>query len=297
MSQKSKEKATECQARYRNICGTIYNYKQGEECENWEERFLKLGMKYIITGEEICPTTNRPHLQYYCELSKQMRHNTIKTHLINIHFEARKGTQKQAIDYCKKDGSFKEVGDRNKQGERTDLKELKCEIMTGKVTVEDIIIEEPMAYHMYGRTLDKIEDIYLLSKFRTEMTEGIWYWGETGCGKSHKAHENFNPKTHYSWKLNEKNGWQDGYRGQDTVIINDFRGEIKYNEMLQIVDKWVYSVPRRGRAPMPFTSSKVIVTSSLPPEKIFKNRDSEDSIQQLLRRFKVIELKKNSTQL
>jgi len=142
---------------------------------------------------------------------------------------------------------------------------------------------------MYGRTLSKIEDICMRKRYRTEMTTCTWYHGKTGVGKSHKAFEGFTPDTHYVWKTND-NGWQDGYQQQEIVIINDFRGEIKYNDMLNLIDKWAYTIPRRGREPMPFTSKHVIVTSSLPPDQVFTRRLEEDSLEQLIRRIDVVEL-------
>ena len=62
----------------------------------------------------------------------------------------------------------------------------------------------PEAYHQYGpRTLTKVEDIALRSKFRTEMTTCEWLSGPTGVGKSHRAFQGFTPDTHYVWKLND----------------------------------------------------------------------------------------------
>ena len=145
-----------------------------------------------------------------------------------------------------------------------------------------------MKYHQYGRTLNKIEDLAMRNKYRSEMTKGIWYWGETGVGKSHKAFEGFNPKTHYV--LPNDNGWWDAYTQQDTIIINDFRGEIRYNELLNLVDKWPFNVKRRNREPIPFISKTVIITSSLKPEDVYHNRNDEDKIEQLLRRFEVIKV-------
>lgn len=123
-------------------------------------------------------------------------------------------------------------------------------------------------------------------KFRTEMTTCDWLYGPTGTGKSHAAFKDFTPDTHYVWKSD--NGWQDGYAQQPTVIINDFRGEIPYNELLQMVDKWPYYVKRRGREPMPFTSKHIIITSSLPPDAIYHRRLEEDSLEQLNRRINLV---------
>ena len=114
------------------------------------------------------------------------------------------------------------MGVKPAQGARADLKELKEEIVSGKRTVDEITMDDPMVYHQYGRTLHRIEDIALRKKFRTEMTKGIWYHGTTLKGKSHLAFANFDPETHYVWK--DDNGWQDGYMGQEIVIIDDFRG-------------------------------------------------------------------------
>jgi len=142
-----------------------------------------------------------------------------------------------------------------------------------------------MIVHQYGRTLDRIEDISMRKIHRTEMTEAVWLWGPTNVGKSHKAFEGYTPETHYLWPNDGR--WWDGYRQQNTVIFNDFRGEIPYNVMLQIVDKWPFQVPRRGREPMPFTSKRVIITSSLSPMAVYHNREAEDSLAQLLRRMTV----------
>ena len=141
-----------------------------------------------------------------------------------------------------------------------------------------------MAVHQYGRTLDRLEDIRMRSVARTEMTKGVWLWGPTGTGKSHRA---ANMEGTQYWWTND-NGWWDGYKQQDVVILNDFRGNIAYGEMLQMVDKWPYAVRRRGREPMPFTSKMVVVTSSLHPKDVYKNLSAEDKLAQLERRFDII---------
>lgn len=244
--------------------------------------------KFLAYGKEKCPTTQKLHFQGYCCMSESMTLGSMKRVLgKGVHLEKMKGSLEDNMKYCSKEGEYIEFGKRPKQGERTDLEGLKNAILEGK-RVDDIVIENPMLYHQYGRTLNKIEDIALRQKHRTWMTKGIWYYGETGSGKSHRAFENYDNKTHYV--LPNDNGWWDGYTGQEIVIINDFRGEIKYNELLQMVDKWPFSVKRRGREPLPFLAKTVIITSSLKPSDIFKHREEEDKLEQLLRRFDVIKL-------
>lgn len=252
-------------------------------------------MKYLCFGVEICPTTGKQHYQgcvyFYEKISIKQAQKLLgigKSHMENKMYT----TYDDCIEYCKKDGISKEFGSMPTQGKRNDLDTVKDDIVSGKTNVNSIVLENPIMYHQYGRTLEKIEDVVLSKKWRTEMTKGIWYWGSTGVGKSHKAFENYHPDTHYNMPK-ENNGWWDNYKGQETVIINEFRGHIKYDELLELVDKFPKEVPRRGRPPAPFLSKLVIVTSSLPPAEVYCNRNDKDSLEQLYRRFEVIELKRS----
>lgn len=271
--------------RARNFCFTWNNFPTDG---SGARLLLALPYKYIIFGEEK-GESGTPHYQGYVELKKQMSYSAFKKKTSKkIHLEPRRGTAAQAAAYCQKEGGIiTEDGEISKQGKRTDLIELKDKLKAGTTTVDDITMENPMAYHQYGRTLEKIQDIQNRKKYRTQMTKGIWFHGPTGTGKTHAAFKDYNPDTHYVWK--DDKGWQDGYTGQGIVIINDFRGAINYNEMLQMVDKFPYFVKRRNREPAPFLAKTVIVTSSLRPEEVYNRRNEKDKIEQLLRRFEIIE--------
>lgn len=203
-------------------------------------------------------------------------------------FNWMKGHLIQNDDYCSKQNSLTEFGVRPKQGHRTDLDRLRDRIMSGE-SVDTITIENPMAYHQYGRTLNRIEDIVMRERHRTEMTTCEWIYGDTGVGKSHTAYANYSNKTHYSYPY-DTNGWWDGYKGQEVVIFNEFRGQIQYSRMLDLIDKWPCSVPRRGREPAPFVSRHIIITSSLHPKDVYHNISANDSLEQLLDRIKLIHL-------
>jgi len=269
----------------KNWCFTVNNYND-EDIKGLKE----IDCKYIICGAEI-GENGTPHIQGYVHFQTDKSLKQLKKMIPRGHLEKCKGNAQHNITYCSKDNNILYTkGTAPAQGKRKDLEEVRNDIMEGNITTDDIAVEQPMIYHQYARTLVKIEDIAMRRKFRTEMTEGIWYWGGTGVGKSHTAYQDFNPQTHYNWK--DDGGWQDGYVQQPIVIINEFRGEIKYKDLLQLVDKFPYEVRRRNREPMPFTSKTVIITSALPPCEIYKNLNERDSLEQLIRRFKIIELKK-----
>ena len=59
--------------------------------------------------------------------------------------------------------------------------------------VDQIAKESPELYHMYGRTLNKLEELRMREVFRTFMTECTWLWGATGTGKSERDFEGYGP--------------------------------------------------------------------------------------------------------
>lgn len=189
---------------------------------------------------------------------------------------------------------FKEFGKVPEQGKRTDLFELRDEIMNGK-SVNEITLENPNIYHQYGRTIEKLESIYLNKKIRKEMTTCDWYYGDTGTGKSHIAFTDYfnfeDPKSYYLHDTNDK-GWWDHYSQQEYVVINEFRGEIPLKNLLDLIDKWPCKVPRRNVGTVNFTSKHIIITSSKSPSGCYPNCD--DRIEQLLDRIKIIHLEGKS---
>lgn len=269
----------------RNLCFTLNNYTD-EEYEN----VCNMDCTYIVVGKEV-GENGTPHLQGYVEFAGSKRFTTLRRINPRIHWEARRGKAAQAADYCKKDNNFIERGTISKQGVRSDLTEMKDKIINGNTTVENIAVEYPMLYHQYGRTLSKIEDIALRKKFRTEMTTCEWIYGPTGVGKSHRAYEGFTPETHYIYP--NDNGWWDGYTGQQIVIINEFRGQILYSELLDLIDKWPKTVKRRNREPVPFLAKHIIITSSLAPHEAYRNLSQNDDLAQLLRRIVLTHMVEN----
>ena len=125
------------------------------------------------------------------------------------------------------------------------------------------------------------------------MTKGIWICGASGSGKSHEAFSDYNPDTHYIKNLQED--WWDGYKGQETVIINEFRGEIRFSELLDLVDKWPKTVKWRCRESVPFLAKRVIITSIKRPEDVYVNQVNEPW-KQFERRFVVKEMEQKCSE-
>lgn len=79
---------------------TCFNYDK-DDLEASLNRQLKLISKKYLYGREICPTTQRPHLQGFIHLKEAMRITEIKLPG-NPHLEACIGSHQQNVDYCSK---------------------------------------------------------------------------------------------------------------------------------------------------------------------------------------------------
>lgn len=243
------------------------------------------GPEYLAWSREICPETGRPHLQGFAYCRKRLTCFGFRK-LLGCWADGMRGRVEDSEAYCSKAASLNHLGKMpGARGARTDLTEA-CDQVRGGKDVNELIVENPILYHQFGRTLTALQDVTNLKKYRTEMTQGKWYWGSTGVGKSHTVFQDYDPTTHYVLNL-EDNGWWDGYAGQQIVILNDFRGQLPYSQMLNLLDKWPYSVKRRNRPPFPFTSKEILITASLPPEDVYHNLSAKDGIDQLLRRLEV----------
>lgn len=291
---------------HRSYLGTLFN--NGD----WTEEEFNSGKMFVfdennmhtLCGQiERCPKTQKLHWQFFIKFKGKHRIPgatkllgftgcNLTPHTYGKEEDMAKYTQKSETSIP---GTFFKYGNDVKQGSRTELMDLKKKLEEGE-KLDDLFMKDETFNDVAKsyRTLSRVEDLLMRKKFRNFETKGIWYYGPTGVGKSHKAFEGFHPDTHYVLNVND-NGWWEGYTQQETVIINDFRGEIKYATLLNLVDKYPFTVPRRGREPMPFLSKTVIITSSKCPEDIYSNILSNvESLKQLERRFEIVPMSRCS---
>jgi hypothetical protein len=193
--------------------------------------------------------------------------------------------------YCSKDtaGVLAEVGERPAPGSRGDLTELKDMVLAGKLTADEICADDPMMFHQYGRTLDRLETIALRKQWRTWMTKGIWYTGPSGSGKSHAVFSDYDPETHYIKDLSTD--WWDGYKGQPIVIFNEFRGHMmSLSKLFDLVDKWPTVVKWRCKESVPFLAKELRITCIHPPRRAYSGVSDDEPWAQFDRRFEIRKL-------
>lgn len=262
----------------RNVCFTAWYTNPKYTLIEFDETY----MKYLVMGKEVCPDTGRDHLQGYCEFKKATDFNVVKRLLggDTTKVASRLKTAQQAADYCKKDNNYQEFGTISKQGKRTDLDAV-VEDITAGLSIRDVAQNNPTEYIKFHRGIEKLRALY--APTRNWVTEIIVLYGHTGCGKSRLARELC---TDY-WVWTPQRGmWFDGYDSQEHVIMEEFRGQIPFDMMLSLTDRYECPIQVKGGT-VEFCPKKIVITSPKHPEKWYLTEE-DDSVDQLLRRISEI---------
>ena len=141
---------------------------------------------YYIFGKERAPNTGRLHLQGYVEFKTKVSFRAIKQAIGDntIHIEQRRGTQQQAIDYCKKedDDPF-EFGEPKVNGRPKGYKteqindELKqvVEMINDGDSPEDILKKEHALHYRYKTFIEDMVQVNESDKQKDALQE----WAES----------------------------------------------------------------------------------------------------------------------
>lgn len=180
------------------------------------------------------------------------------------HLEVMRGTAQQAIAYCTKEDSrtdgpwTTENLPRCTKGRRSDLEEIKKDLLAGMKEIEYSVKHFP-TYVRYAKSLRDFAIIH--AKPRNWVMEVIIHYGVPGSGKTMDAMK-YSENSVY--KLPTPTGsvlWWNGYAHQETVVIDEFVGNIMFQELLQLCDRHAHYVQTKGGF-MNFDSKRIVFTSN-----------------------------------
>lgn len=239
--------------RARSCCFTYHDWRLDQA----DQRFMRYAQecaRYMVFGYEVCPETGREHLQGYVawENPRSLQKFQQDIGLKRFHFEITRGNPLQASDYCKKDGKFWEFGTLPQQGERTDWQKAVNDLNNGSDIIS-VVSEQPQLLPAI-RSLEKYKS--LISKSTHRDVNVIFLIGSPGTGKTRWAWENYpdlytKPEGH----------WWDGYSGQNTILLDDYQGDINYTQFLKVLDRYPINLPIKGGF-IPANYTTVIITSN-----------------------------------
>lgn len=266
-----------------------------DHVQNYERWFSSIWgrnpgkISYICGQQERCPESERLHIQGYVVFARKTRMGGVKTALDSrgVHLEPRRGTHEDAVEYCRKSES--RVGRHIFIGKHVDKRKSENELESVRKRIKqgdgmlDIADDHFGLWVRYNRAFEKFKSMVV--KPRDFKTEVRVYWGKSGVGKSRRANWECGADA-YRKPLGD---WWDGYDGQSNVIIDDFYGWIRYDELLRCLDRYSHRVPIKGGF-VNFAPKLLIITSNVEPRAWYDvEKINEYRFEALIRRIEVIE--------
>lgn len=261
--------------RARTVCFTWNNYDDFDVVllENLE---AKDTVRYLVAQTEV-GASGTPHLQGYLELYRPLSLAALKKMFSPaVHFEARRGTQAEAIAYCQKDDSalpgndyqYIEFGTPSRSTMSVDLVD---DIMAG-ASMKDIALSHPMAFLKGHNGILALKET--ITEPRKEEPEVVVYWGETGTGKSYCAHRRW-PDAYVIASPETKGAtwWFEKYDGQDTTIFDEFACQIPLQKFLKFLDRYEFRVQYKGGSSQ-FRSNRIVICSNFDPNDWYSDSAS-----------------------
>jgi len=232
---------------------------------------------YFIAGLETGSKTGYRHLQGYLILPKPQRPSYVKKLFDDdtIHLEYTKGTPQQAADYCRKEGKVlleKGLLVEQRPGERTDLESFKEAILSGMTEME-LIDNFTCQMARYPKFYQQVRAAQLRKCSQTQREVTVHYiYGPTGSGKTRWAFETFPDLYRLDHANMDGKIWFDGYEGQKTLLIDDFRGGIKCHYLLELLDRYPMQLQIKGSVSYANWTT-VIITSNVALEALYQSVD------------------------
>ncbi|QMW68737.1 replication-associated protein [Crucivirus-251] len=280
--------------RSRGWCFTLNNWTHDEVLkikENLAE------CRYWIMGREVAPDTSTPHVQGYLYCKNAVSFNTVRLWLLGrAHVEKAKATPAQNYEYCSKDKDFEEYGSRPmSQEEKGEVggdaqKEKWSTIwnLAKQGNIDEIAEQFPKECFVHYRNLLLIRQSGSGSSGDLDNVCGLWLYGESGAGKSHKSRHMDTVENTYIKGINK---WWCNYHGQRTVILEDVGKDHGFlGDFLKIwADKWAFTAEFKGGTMARARPTRFIVTSQYRIDDIWQDKETRDALH---RRFEEQEVVK-----
>lgn len=244
-------------------------------------KILPKGLRYIV-GQRERGATGYQHWQLFFATESKLSLKQIKAlpHFAETtgHFELSRSTA--ADTYCQKEET--RVGDRFELGEKPILRSSKTDwdsvwalARGGRFTQ----IPAQIRVCHFGN-LTRIAGRYQAP--RPVLRTCHVYWGPSRTGKSYTAWTEAGME---AYPKDPRTKFWCGYNGEDSVVVDEFRGGIDVSHLLRWLDRYPVRVEIKGSA-VPLECSQIWITSNLDPRAWYPDLDP-DTQEALLNRLKI----------
>lgn len=269
----------------RNWCFTVNNYTE-------EDVRLFMGdlprVKYIIFQRERGNEKETPHLQGYLELDCVQRLSFLQKIHGKAHWEVRRGTQQQAIDYCRKEETREPDTEPFERGEKSNANGVRKDSFSVNVLTSErrgelieevrqkrMRISDLSSYDMQDTGLMRaLEVVYkdMAGPFREDLRV-ITIIGPTGVGKSWSVQKLF-PEGVCKW-INGNTGCWFSEVDKEVCLFDEFAGQIAIERFLKLIDPYPMQIEVKGGM-RPCYWRTIFICSNVTPECWYNNFEGDE---------------------
>jgi len=242
--------------------------------------FLPPDVAYVRGQLERGADTGFLHWQLLVVYSRKCRLAAVKKTFGNgIHAELSRSNAADAYvwkDDTRVDGTQFELGQRAiRRNAPTDWLQVRNSAVLGRLDS----IPDDIYVRCYNQ-LRRIESDHLQAVGHERRVRV--YWGATGTGKSRRA---WDEASFGAFPKDPRSKFWDGYRGQEHVVIDEFRGGIDIAHLLRWLDRYPVIVEVKGASTV-LSATNIWITSNLDPRLWYPDLDQE-TIGALIRRMEI----------
>ncbi|WP_445718336.1 hypothetical protein [Flavobacterium sp.] len=255
-------------------CFTDFNEKNIKN--GYEKMFedYKDLIRGVAWGVETCPKSGKLHNQSYIQFYKQQRLGALQRFVGNkCHAETMAGSILHNENYCSKENKFTKLGKFVSRGYRSDLHNLKDDLMNGATEYEimDNYTGDFLRYHSGISKMKSLIDKKNRNKIGFRAPEVVIIYGDAGTGKTRKIYDEHGFDNVFKVsRYNDDKFMFNGYDNEDVLILDDFYGGIQFSYLLQLLDGYPIDLNVKNGVKYNYFS-KVYITSNKPPSEWYKN--------------------------
>lgn len=257
-------------------------------------------IKYFIFQLERGEETETDHIQMYLEFSFGKLFSTIKNYFPTAHIESRKGTKKQAREYCSKEETrvgdkVYEFGNFAEERERSDISDIIHMIESGATDYE-IMELYPNQFMRYSNMIARVRDTCLKNKYKNKYRDIDFLYIYNG--KPNDITKYVMTKFDDIYRVPNYQFPFDDYSGEKILFFDDFYSSIDLDLMLKVLDGYTYTLPARWSNKVA-TYTKVIIASSLSLVEQYKGLEDLKigSVLRFRNSFNIMDFKNRNKQI
>ncbi len=241
-----------------------------------------------------------PHTHIYVIFENAVMFNTIQRKFYGAHIDEAYGSHAENRDYVRKEGkwaesekketndisTFEEFGELppDRSSAKSTAKEVVDMIVAGASNAE-IIAAYPTTYTRTTH-IDQTRQILLYEKFKNlkRELEVTYLWGAPGVGKTRSVLEKYGFENVY--RVTNYDHPFDEYKGQDVLVLEEFRSGFKIGDLLNYMDIYPIALPCRYNNKVAcYTKVYILSNISLEQQYTEIQREQPATWKALLRRI------------